>query len=69
MMDGHALGHNCFRPHMAPGGKTLAEVAGIVIWGRDKCKTAIRTAARRTGSGEEAKRCEVDGDRMAPLAR
>lgn len=67
MMDGYALGHNCFRPHMAPGGKTLAEVAGIVIGGRDK--TAIRTAARRTRSGEETKRREADGDRVAPRAR
>ena len=37
--------HNFLRPHMALGGKTPAEAAGIVVPGHDTLRTLIRAAA------------------------
>ena len=37
--------HNFLRPHMALGGKTPAEAAGIVVPGHDALRTLIRAAA------------------------
>ena len=37
--------HNFLRPHMALGGRTPAEAAGIIVPGSDKMRTLIRAAA------------------------
>lgn len=38
------LSYNFLRPHMALGGRTPAEAAGIIIPGHDKMRALIRAA-------------------------
>lgn len=46
ILTGCQLYHNYFRPHEGLAGKTLAEVAGIRIEGKNKWVTVIQNANR-----------------------
>jgi putative transposase len=47
ILDGYQIFHNHVRPHMALGGKTPAELAGIQVKGENKWLTLIQNASRR----------------------
>jgi transposase-like protein len=46
ILDGYQIFHNHIRPHMALGGKTPAELAGIQVKGENKWLTLIQNASR-----------------------
>jgi len=48
ILDGYQIFHNHMRPHMALGGKTPAELAGIEIKGENKWITLIQNASQKT---------------------
>ena len=45
ILDGYRIFHNHIRPHMALGGKTPAELAGIEVKGNNKWLTIIQKAS------------------------
>jgi len=47
ILTGVQIYHNFVKPHMALGGKTPAEVAGIKVMGRDKWLTLIQNASSK----------------------
>lgn len=47
ILEGYRIFHNHVRPHMALGGKTPAELAGIQVKGENKWLTLIQNASRR----------------------
>jgi hypothetical protein len=50
ILQGYQLYHNFIRPHEALDGKTPSEVCGITIEGRNKWKTLIENASKKTVS-------------------
>jgi hypothetical protein len=46
ILSGYQLFHNYIRPHMALGGRTPAEAAGIEVRGSNKWLTLIQNAAQ-----------------------
>jgi len=44
LLTGYQIYHNYLRPHMALGGKTPADLAGIEVKGKDKWLTIIQNA-------------------------
>jgi hypothetical protein len=48
ILSGYQLFHNYIRPHEALGGKTPAEACGINIEGKNKWKTLIQNASKKT---------------------
>jgi transposase-like protein len=50
ILTGYQLFHNFIRPHMALGGKTPAEAAGIQVNGENKWMTIIQNASQQTKS-------------------
>jgi hypothetical protein len=50
LIDGYRIYHNYVRPHMALGGKTPAEKAGIKVKGENKWITIIQNATQETRS-------------------
>jgi len=47
ILDGYQIFHNHVRPHMALGGKTPAELAGIEVKGQNKWMTLIQNASKK----------------------
>ena len=47
---GFFIHYNFVRPHMAIAGRTLAQAAGITIYGPDKWRTMIGSAALAAGA-------------------
>jgi hypothetical protein len=50
LLTGLQIHHNFVRPHMALGGQTPAEKAGIKVEGQDKWLTVIQNASKKNGS-------------------
>jgi hypothetical protein len=48
MLSGYQFYHNFVRPHIALDGKTPAEACGITIKGKNKWKTLIENASRKS---------------------
>jgi len=48
MLSGYQLFHNFIRPHQALEGKTPAEACGITIKGKNKWKTLIQNASKKS---------------------